>query len=100
MVTTYLGGSITFTCTKADIFMEIAWQTDLLPLLSLYFQRSNKINTTLTGVVHYLEFNNTSVWCKSRYPDNPGQVYFSNEGKILIQGMTCTIFYAFCFISN
>ena len=73
MATTYLGGSVTFTCTKADIFMEIACQIDLLPLSSLYFQPCNKINTIFIDVVLSNDFNNTFVWCKSKYASNSGQ---------------------------
>ena len=73
MATTYLGGSVTFTCTKADIFMEIACQIDLLPLSSLYFQPCNKINTIFIDVVLSNNFNNTFVWYKSKYASNSGQ---------------------------
>ena len=83
MATTYLGGSVTFTCTKADIFMETAWQTELL---SLKYETSNSINVTLNSGVDNIKYNDTSVRCLSRYPDKPETLYISDPGKILIQG--------------
>ena len=83
VATTYLGGSITFTCTKSDISMETAWQTELL---SLKYETSNSINVTLNSDVDKIEYNNTSVRCLSRYPNKPETLYISNPGEILIQG--------------
>ena len=84
MATTYLGGSVTFTCTKADISMMTAWQTELLPV---HYIPSNNINVTLESDVDKIEYNNTFVRCITRYPSQFGQVYPSNESIILIQGI-------------
>ena len=81
--TTYLGGSIEFTCTKANISFETGWKTMLIPLT--YIPASSNINNTLTSDVHNIDFNNTDVRCISRDPDTE-MLYFSNVGKILIQG--------------
>ena len=84
--TTYLGGSVTFTCIKADISMNTRWKTKLLPV---HYKPSNNnnINVTLTSSVHKIEYNNTSIRCFTMYPDQHDQVYPSNEGIILIQGI-------------
>ena len=84
MATTYLGGSATFICIKADISMLTAWQTKLLPV---QYKPSNNINVTLTSGIDKIEYNNTSVQCITKYPDQDDQVYPSNESKILIQGI-------------
>ena len=83
VATTYLGGSVTFTCIKYDISMETAWQTELLPLK---YETSNSINVTLNSGVDNVKYNDTSVRCFSRYPDEPDTLHFSDPGKILIQG--------------
>ena len=83
VATTYLGGSVIFTCTKADISMETAWKTKLLPMV---YKTTNIINDTLDTGVDNINYNDTSVYCFSRYPDKPANLYISNQGKILIQG--------------
>lgn len=77
VATTYLGGSVIFICTKADISMEIAWKTK-------FSFRSN--NNTLNVDVDKIEYNNTLIQCFAKYPDQP-KLFFSNESKILIQGI-------------
>ena len=84
MATTYLGGSVTFTCTKADVSMETTWKTKLT---TVPFIPSNNINVTLESDVDKIEYNNTFVQCITRYPSQFGKVYPSNESKILIQGI-------------
>ena len=83
MATTYLGGNVTFTCTKSDISMETAWQTELLPIK---YKTSNSLNVTLDSGVDNIEYNDTFVWCLSRHPDKPETLHVSNPGKSLIQG--------------
>ena len=83
MATTYLGGTVTFACTKADISMETTWKTKLT---TVPFIPSNNINVTLESVADKTEYNNTFVRCITRYPSQLDQVYISNESKILIQG--------------
>ena len=83
VATTYLGGNVNFTCTKADISMETAWNTKLM---DLKYETRNSIDVTLNSSVDNIEYNGTSVWCFSRYPDEPGMLFVSNPGKILIQG--------------
>lgn len=83
VATTFLGGSVTFTCVIADVSMLTTWQTELLPV---QYTPSNSINATLTSHVDKIEYNNTSVWCISMYPGYFKWLYESNAGKILIQG--------------
>ena len=50
-----------------------------------YIPASGNFNVTLKSYVHNIDFNNTDVQCISRDPVT-GMLYFSNVGKILIQG--------------
>ena len=90
---TYLGGNIKFTCTKANISFETGWKTMLLPLS--FIPASDNINVTLNSYVHNIDLNNTDVQCISRCPVT-GMLYFSNVGKILIQGK----YYDFCHLNG
>ena len=64
--------------------MLTTWQTELLPV---HYIRNGDIFVNLTSYADMIEYNNTFVWCISMYPGYFAQVYFSNVGKILIQGV-------------
>ena len=83
---TYLGGSVTFTCTKADISMETTWQTGSLPVHHTPINNNN-INVIFESGINKIEYNNTFVRCITRYPSQLDQVYPSNDSIILIQGI-------------
>jgi hypothetical protein len=84
VVTTYIGGSITLTCTKPDLNMEIGWFTDLIPLV---FQLDeDKYNISLEKPINDIINNNTIVYCIGRYASDRTQYYQSNLSTIIIQG--------------
>ena len=81
VATTYLGGSVTFTCITSDPLMIITWKTDI-PIK----KTSNK-----TIQIDNIEKNNTIVKCGTMYP-NQHQVTYSNVSMILLQGYIILLF--------
>lgn len=88
--TTYLGGRVTFNCSinilsRSSNPFQLAWQADGLLGPPIF---TNNASITLDVVVNKVSYNNTNVYCLGRYQGQPGKVYSSSEGTILIQGMS------------
>ena len=81
VATTYLGGSITFTCKTSDPSMTIIWRT--------------KVNYAKTSIrtiqIDNIEQNNTIVQCGTKHT-NQHHFTFSNEGMIKLQGNIILLF--------
>lgn len=64
--------------------MQIAWDTPLWPTVF----RDDNVSVSrfeVTGVSDAL-FNNSVIYCVTRYLSQPTKVYYSNPGILLIQG--------------
>ena len=80
---TPLNGEVTFTCTKPDANMQIAWSA---PFFDFFFTHHNEMTASLQTGINDVKYNNSKVKCVGKY-DDQDQLYFSeNEGTVLIQG--------------
>ena len=82
MATTYLGGSVTFTCTTSDPLMTIMWITEISEI--------NTFNRTIQ--IDNIEQNNTIVKCATRYTNQHQNFSYSNKGMIILQGNIILLF--------
>jgi hypothetical protein len=83
VATTFIGGSVRFTCTKYDEDMLIGW--NISPPV-VYFQDGSScgINTTLVIDINDVSTNNSLVQCITKYRHNDTS-HTSNTGTIIIQ---------------
>ena len=82
VATTYLGGSVTFTCTTSNPLMIIMWKTRIN-----FEEISNK-----TIQIDNIKQNNTRVQCVTKYPNQHKHFSYSNKGWILLQGNIILLF--------
>ena len=87
VVTTYLGGMINISCLKPNELMEVAWETALLPSFAF------SINNGLHIQVSDIQYNNSLVYCVTRYKSQPATLYTSDPIMILIQGILIFLVY-------
>ena len=79
VATTYLGGSVNFTCTTSDPLMTITWDT------KINFKKISNRTIQIDNIYQ----NNTIVKCATNQHKN---FTFSNIGMIILQGNIMLLF--------